>query len=119
MTLQTDQTKIQAHQTVIDRLKNQIKAAIFDLPDNPDIQRLSNHPQSFLMKYGSLRPENWTPMYYDFEYQYDQLVCLVDQVPPEKLLIKLQTVLTEKKFKLGPKVIYLHPEVIKKLQDLL
>ena len=114
------------------RIKEDINNIIRSLPDNPDIQRLSNSPNCFIVQLSTVqadRHHNLSPVYYDFKYQYRKLINKVNQLEILTIDKALNDIISEGQFKVytgqnmhGQKcheTIKLHPEVIKRLKELI
>jgi hypothetical protein len=83
-------------QAQIDSIKDSIRAAIRNLPDNPRIQRLDQ--QCFVVKSGDLG-NNWTPQHHDFRAQYERIIQEVDKLPIAHIPAFFQKVVDEGKIR--------------------
>ncbi len=100
--------------------KRQIIRQILDLPDNPDIRRLSNDPASFeIMSSDMFKTGNWSPRYHDFISQYRLIAAVIDRTPIEKLLDKLNEIITKGVAATDGGTMRLHPGVIENLKSIM
>ena len=122
--------ELQASLNEIERIKKALKAAILSLPDNPRLQRISNHPRCFTMsskdvfapnKYGftDMRiKNNLSVFFHDFKAQYEKLAEVVEKARPENVLPSLQAIIANGRTE-GRDYNNFHPDVIANLKAIL
>lgn len=101
-------------------LKNKIIAIIDKFPDNPNIERISGNSEAFTIKMSQL--SDWlvlSPEYYDWKYQYKKIIIKIEEMDILTFDETFNKILKDKRFKLNSNVIYLCPEVINKLKEIL
>ncbi len=105
----------------IKALKRALYVAISGLPDNPKIKRLGSGCFT-IMSSDISRDRIWSPEYYDFRLQYEEIIKLIDKTPIEKIDKVFEDI-----FKTGflyntgndrSRRYILHPEVIEHLKGL-
>ena len=71
----------------IDSSKIKLCEEIQQLPDNPDIERISESVKCFIIKSSNLsRNTNLTPFYYDFKVQYQRIIEEIKKRTFEKVI---------------------------------
>ncbi len=112
------------------KLQEAIAKAINELPDNPNIQRISEHPRCFVMsskdvfagnKYGftDMRiRHNWSVFYHDFKAQYKKIAEVIERARPESVLVQLNSIINTGHLQ-GKDYVEFHPKVIQYLANLM
>jgi hypothetical protein len=113
-------------------IKEEINLLISSLPDNPDIKRINDAPNCFIVQFSTIQKDKThvlCPCYYDFKYQYKKLIEKINQADILTLDKTLLKITNEGSFKLytGTNIhgqacndtIKLHPLVITKLKELI
>ena len=92
------------------------------MPDNPDIQKISDHPHVFtvmmstVIKTGTM---NLSPYFYDWKYQHQKLAQLINSSRTVSLINILEEIIRKGYFILDAEKIQLHPTIIKQLKSIL
>lgn len=105
-----------------ERIKDELGRLILDLPDNPEIKRLSSNPNCYIINSSVINKDlhhTLSPEYYDFKYQYKKLVEKIDTMNILQFSDNLKKIINDGKFNVGSnnEVIKLHPKVIELLLD--
>lgn len=111
--------KFQVAQKLLEQAKKEIIARVRNLPDNPSIHRLNDN--SFTMKLSDMLVDGWSPEYYDFTYQYQAVIEVLNNTEPSKVLDKLSDIVRTGVIK-GAKTrnkVKLHPAARDRLESLL
>lgn len=98
------------------RIKKEIFDVIRNLPDNPNIKRLGD--KAFVMSSKNLL-NNWTPQYYDFQWQYKRIIELIKSSGVDAIIPKLEEIIKTGEFRQGREAIKFHPDVIENLKKIL
>lgn len=113
--------EIKRYKSAINDLINGLKKQILELPDNPNIKRISDSPHCFTVNFSQLH-DNWSPEYYDFKKQYEVLVDVLFKSEPEKVLSRLEQILRDSSVKFTEngvsRVFRFHPTVMKNVMEL-
>lgn len=83
--------------------------------ENPKINVICNSPRIFTMKSKDLSSESWSPRYYDYGWQFDNLIKTLRSKGLDSFKKTIQMVLDTGKLD-GEKY---HPDVLKVLQEIL
>jgi hypothetical protein len=102
-------------------IKKALQDKISELSDNPNINRIGNSGafsmnMSEVFKTPSM---NMSPDYYDFKYQYETLVKILEHIEPINVFNKLEQICNRKQVKLHNKIIKFNPDVISHIKTLL
>ena len=98
----------------------EIEELILNLPDNPDIERLSKN--AFILSNSDMTSGSWSPISYDFKAQYRAIMDLMTDVPIGKGLKKIEKALKNQSIMRNNRTqrpIHLHPCVISNVQSVL
>lgn len=99
-------------------IKNNIKNQIENLPQNKNIEQLSD--TAFIISSSNLNKDCvLSARFYDFKYQYKKIGILLNSISPHSIYNRLQTAINEKSIMVNNERIKLHPDVIKHLETLL
>lgn len=111
--------------SIIEDIKQKINIMVQDLPDNPDVNRISKN--CFVMQFSkTTNPQtgfsNWLPKFHDWKYQYKMIMREIGRSsnPYNKLLhiIKKEKVLENVDKKANPRYLNLHPCVVENLKKI-
>ncbi|MFX1709030.1 hypothetical protein PV783_34000 [Chitinophaga sp. CC14] len=117
-------TELEAAQQRMDTFVKDIEAKIRALPDNPNIQRKSESPNTFTMSFSELakgKAGNLSAEHYDYKYQYEQVIkYLFDNTADAYVIAKHleQVINTGKIVRPDQGTLVLHTEVVKYLNEL-
>ena len=111
-------------QSIIDKV-NQIKSelsqlaeSIRSLPQNPNIEPLGNN--CFSLKSSELfKHDKWSPEYYDFTVQYEVIAKMVENLPIDQVLDKLNSIIKTERYYRKGNLITFHPQVIENLKRII
>jgi hypothetical protein len=111
----------------IKRLRESIVQAILDLPDNPNIQRLKEHPRCFIMSSKEAFSictdmrvtNNISVFYHDFKAQYELITEVVNGSHIENIIPTLRTITETGKYRKEGYYYTFHPTVLTHLKTLL
>lgn len=96
------------------RIKQDAKAALSDLPDNPRIKRVAEG--CFIVSSSDLGT-NWSPFHHDFKAQHSKLEDFIEQTPVEHLGNAVGRVIqTGSTGRAGDQGQKFHPDVIEDLE---
>ena len=105
-------------------VRKQIREMILALPDNRQAA-LSENPRCFVVKSSEWFDGVLSPESYDFRHQYEAVARVIDSLPIERVVTKLEALvipdfngaywLTQ----VGNSRIRLHPEVVKNLKTVM
>ena len=100
--------------------KQKLKDLICNLPDNPNITRISETKaftisMSTMVASGSLI---MSPFYYDFKAQYKAISETVDRVEVMNIYSTMERIIKEGKIKVQNHSETLHPDVVKQLKNI-
>jgi len=100
--------------------KEGIIRKIEQLPDNPEVTKVTEKGSCFIVSCSNLRG-NWTPEFHDFEYQKKQLVRLIQNSEYQNIYRKLLETVSHGNFRetLNNKLMFLHPIMIRNLKEAL
>ena len=111
-------------QSIIDKLSTIRKELLIvadqirKLPLNPKAEQLGNNcislNSSELFKY-----DKWTPSYYIFSDQYEIIAEMIETIPIDQVIPKLNRIIEKKQYYLKGNMILFHPQVIKNLENLI
>lgn len=97
-------------------LRQRVISAIADLPDNPDINRLSRN--CFAVSFSKLQ-SNWSPEFHDFEKQKELLIGLINGMDVLYLVSNLTRILRDERIVIGKARYTLHPKMIEAIREAL
>lgn len=102
-------------------IKAAIAIEINNLPDNPNITRISEKPSCFTIQLSEIAKNNTilSPYYHDWKYQYKMLIEKINTTNIMDLVRTLMDATDKGFFMNGKEKILLHPQVIEKLKSLL
>lgn len=100
------------------RIKDGLKAEIAALPDNPKIKRLSDSPSCYSVKAGDLG-NNFSAEYHDFKWQYERIIEIIDKTDTLNLPTVLAGLVMGARYKKDQRIITFHPEVIRRLTEII
>jgi len=113
-------------------VKRKINSQIRNLPDNQNIQRISNHPNCFIINSSQIfgdKNHTLSPEYYDFRYQYSKIITKLKEISPFEIYNFLTKIIDEKQFKVYNgtnkrgescyETVKLHDTVVEYLKELL
>lgn len=111
-------------QSIIDRI-NQIKSelsqlaeSIRNLPPNPNVEQLGNN--CFLINSVDLfKYDKWNPDYHNFSTQYETIAELIETLPIDQVLDKLNRICNKKSYYYKGNTIIFHPQVIENLKTII
>ncbi len=102
------------------QLRDEVKAAIMALPDNPAIKRVGSSPRCYTISSSELfARDNWTAQYHDFKTQYQKLCDVMDAAPVRAAVPRLLEVLAKGYIDEKGGRFKLHPDVVKNVAKLL
>lgn len=101
----------------INKLKEDLANRIIQaVPENPNIERLEENPNCFIVMSSELRrTDNWTPEYHDWKYLAEKIAEKIKKISIEKLDKFIQEMISRKTVKLYSDQNYrqiIPPEVI-------
>ena len=110
-------------ESIIDKI-NQIKSelsqladSIRTLPPNPNVEKLGHNcfsiKSSEIFKY-----DKWSPEFHDFEHQYKFIAELVETLPIDQVIEKLNRICNKKSYYHKGNTIQFHPDVIQNLKSI-
>ena len=110
--------------SIIDKI-NQIKSELLELaekvrglPPNPNVDQLGKNCIS--IKSSELfKHDVWTPAYYIFSDQYNTIAQLIETLPIDEVLDKLNRIVKTKRYYLKGNTIMFHPQVIENLKTII
>ena len=114
----------------IKQLRESITQAILSIPDNPNIQRISEHPRCFIMSskeaFGNHNlstdmrvTNNLGVFFHDFKAQYELITEVVKNSHLENVIATLWTIVETGKYRKEGYYYTFHPTVITHLKTLL
>lgn len=111
-------------QSIIDKV-NQIKSelsqladSIRNLPPNPNVEALGNN--CFSIKLSEIaKYDKWSPGFHDFQNQYDLIAELIETLPIDQVLDKLNRIIKTKRYYHKSNTINFHPDVIQNLKTII
>ena len=83
-----------------ERIKDELKRLILDLPDNKNIKKFADKPNCFIINSSEIfkdKDHTFSPEYYDFKYQYKKLVEKIDQLNVLTFGEALKQIIADKK----------------------
>lgn len=112
------------NKSIVDRI-NQIKAElqalakqVRGLPLNPNVEQLGHNcislNSSEVFKHGV-----WTPGYYVFSDQYNTIAEMIEQLPIDQVLAKLDRIIKTKRYYSKGHTTIFHPQVIENLKTII
>lgn len=104
------------------KIKADLNNLILSMPDNPDIQRISEHPRVFTVMFSDVVKTghmNLSPYFYDWKYQYQKLVEKINATDTVQIVSVLEGMISKGSFTLEGDKIQLHPTIIKQLKSIL
>lgn len=113
----------------IQDIKDELVKAILELPDNPNIHRISEHPNCFTMSskeiFGGHNStadmritNNFSVFFYDFKQQYEKITEVISKGGAEHILATLDYIVKNGHLK-GKDYCLFHPQVIAHLRSML
>ena len=133
--------QLQNIQSQVEKIKADFSKLILEMPDNPNITRLSNSPNCYVIssselfksyvekdeegKTKKIHSSNWSPFYHDFKSQYKFLSDLINKTKSESIINVLEKIIEtgqyqERVYSYGPTHnCKFHPEVIAQLKTML
>lgn len=101
-------------------VKKDIISEIRSWPGNPRTTKLSDYPRCFTISFSDLQG-NWSPKFHCFEAQHEDLIELVKRSRLENIQSNLEMAYKEKRVRTSNPTqrIYLHPDVLTRLEKLL
>jgi len=100
-----------------EKIRKSLKLEIKGLPDNPNINILSDSPRIFTMESKHFTNVNWSPESYDYKSSHMTILRYLESGNEENIIIKLQNIIDTGK--VPGQQGNLNPEVIKQLKRLL
>jgi len=109
----------------VQRIREEIHSAIMNLPDNPNIKRVSNSPRCFIMSSDQIfaNPKNPTKrmdvFFHDFGKQYEKIAELIDSCHSENIIGILKNIVKSGCYSHSGQHYRFHPDVISNLSNIL
>jgi hypothetical protein len=88
------------------------------LPVNPKAEQLGNNCIS-LNSSELFKHDKWTPSYYIFSDQYEIIAEMIESIPIDQVIPKLNGIIEKKRYYLKGNMIMFHPQVIQNLETLI
>jgi hypothetical protein len=105
----------------VNQIRNELKQladSIRDLPPNPNVESLGNN--CFLIKSSNLLfYDKWSPDFHNFEYQYNFIAELIETLPIDQVLDKLNQIIKTKHYYHKGNNIQFHPDLIENLKGII
>jgi hypothetical protein len=109
--------------SIVDKV-NQIKSELLilakqirELPPNPNVERLGNN--CFSIKSSEIfKHDKWSPEYHCFEEQYRIIAEMVETLPIDQILSKLNRIIETKRYYIKGNTTMFHPQVIENLKTI-
>jgi len=108
----------------VEKIKQEIQLLILNLPDNPNIKRLS--PKAFTINssqiFGNLKdnPSNRMDVFFhDFKAQYEYISGVIEKTRSENVVGLIQRIISEGTHKNGADYRSFNPSVIEHLKNLI
>lgn len=98
-------------------IREEIKSQITSLPDNEVITKLSDN--AFTMSSANLSAEDFSPIFYDFKYQYSKINELLDSISPLSIINRLDRAIKDKFIMVNNQRVKLNPKVREYLKQLI
>ena len=102
----------------IEKIRIAINKAIFELPDNPNIKRIGDKPNCFIVSSKDITSK-WSPFYHDFKKQYKKITEVLDRARPENVIDHLNAIIATGQFKDSTTIHTFHPSVIDNLKGII
>lgn len=115
--LRDNQKKIDDLYSKVLSIREDIKSQITSLPDNEDITKLSDN--AFTMSSANLSTEDFSPIFYDFKYQYSKINELLDSISPLSIMNRLDRAIKDKFIMVNNQRVKLNPKVREYLKQLI
>lgn len=115
--LRDNQKKIDELYGKVSSIREEIKSQITSLPDNEDITKLSDN--AFTMSSANLSTEDFSPIFYDFKYQYSKINELLDSISPLSIINRLDRAVKDKFIMVNNQRVKLNPKVREYLKQLI
>jgi len=111
-------------QSIVNRI-NQIKSElqqlakqVRELPPNPNVEQLGHNCIS--IKSSELfKHDKWSPGYYIFSDQYNTIAELIETLPIDEVLSKLNRIIKTKRYYSKGNTTMFHPQVIENLKTII
>lgn len=116
----------------LEDIKMDLKDAINNLPDNPNIERIKGQTGAFIMSLSQIASDkgmNMSPRYYDFKFQGEFLCQIIDHTDPFNLESKLNEIVAsgvtkhyydgKEWFGTSTSTFKFHPSVLKSLDAII
>jgi hypothetical protein len=111
-------------ESIVDKI-NQIKSELSQLaervrklPPNPNVAQLGKNCIS-INSSELFKHDIWTPGYYIFSDQYNTIAQLIETLPIDEVLNKLNRIVKTKRYYLKGNTIMFHPQVIENLKTII
>lgn len=105
----------------IDQIKaelSQLAGSIRDLPPNPNVEHLGNNCFSISLN-EIAKHDKWSPEFHNFKKQYDFIAELVETLPIDQVINKLDKICNSKRYYHKSNLIMFHPDVIENLKSII
>lgn len=112
------------NKSIVDRI-NQIKAElqalakqVRELPSNPNIEQLGHNCIS-INSSELFKHDKWSPGYYIFSDQYNIIAEMIESLPIDQVLAKLDRIIETKRYYSKGNTTMFHPQVIENLKTII
>lgn len=100
----------------IARINKAIQKEITDLPDNPNIKRVSTN--CFVMSSKNLG-DNWSAFYHDFHAQYNKIAEVINNSGAENIVSNIHNIIESEAVYYNHKYWRLNPQVVNNLKKIM
>jgi hypothetical protein len=97
--------------------KKQLKEAISQFADNPNIKRISTNPNCFTIKSSQLG-NNWSPFYHDFKSQHQFIIDRIKDFHMSAIRNMVKQITKTGIYRYQNNAYYFHPEVVNQLKEI-
>jgi hypothetical protein len=89
-------SKIDGISEQVEYIKRYITTRIESLPDNPNIERVKDAPNCFVMSISQvIKHDNMSAQFHDFKHQYKNIIKYLEVQPLEKIIERLTTMIQD------------------------
>jgi len=105
----------------INQIKSELQALakqVRELPSNPNVEELG-HKCISINSSELFKHDIWSPGYYIFSDQYDTIAELIETLPVDEVLKRLDQIIKKKQVYIKQNLIKFHPQVIENLKTII